>query len=207
MVTNKLDTHLGNTLIPPPTTAIADTSTTSHFLREATNNALLVPATPLHVKLPDGHLISSVGTTSINWTGLPCSATKAHIIPKLNPHSLISIGVLCDHNCTVIFDKHSITITCNNYRILHGTCLPNGLWSLPLHSPQPQANALIPANTQKDLVQWLYAAAFSPSISTFLNAVECNFFTTWLNHTPQFIHRHLCTPIATVKGHLDQQQQ
>ena len=182
LVTNKLDTHLANTLIPSPAMAIADTGTTGHFLREATNNAPLIPATPLHVKLPDGHLISSVGTTSINWTGLPCSATQAHVIPKLNPHYLILIGVLCDHDCTATFDKHNVTITCNNYHILHGTHLPNGLWSLPLHSPQPQANALIPANTQEDLVQWLHAAAVSPSISTFLNAVEHNFFTTWLNN-------------------------
>ena len=185
---------------------IADTGTTGRFLREATNNNPLISATPLHVKLPDGHLISSVGTTSINWKGLPHSVTQAHVIPKLNPHSLISIGVLCNHNCTAIFNKHHITITCNNYHIVHGTHLPNGLWSLPLHSPQPQANALIPSNTQKDLVQWLHAAAFSPSISTFLDAVVCNFFTTWLNlNPPHIICRHLCTPIATVKGHLNQQ--
>ena len=71
MVTNKLDTHVANTLIPSPTTAIADTGTIRHFLGEATNNAPLIPATPLHVKLSDAHLISSIGTTSINWTGLP----------------------------------------------------------------------------------------------------------------------------------------
>ena len=145
MVTNKLDTHLANTLIPSPTTAIADTGTTSHFCGEATNNAPLVPTAPLHVKLPNGHLISSIGTTSINWTGLPHSVTQAHIIPKLNPHSLISIGILCDHDCTVIFDKHNITIKCNNYSILHGIGLPNGLWSLPLHStPLPTATSQCP---------------------------------------------------------------
>ena len=137
MVTNKLDTHLANTLIPSPTTAIADTGTTGHFLKEATNNAPLIPAAPLHVKLPDSHLISSIGTTSINWTGLPRSATQAHIIPKVDPHSLISIGILCDHDCTAIFNKHHMTIECNNHCILHSPCLPNRLWSLPLHSPQP----------------------------------------------------------------------
>ena len=207
MVTNKLDTHVANTLIPSPTTAIADTGTTGHFLREATNIAPLVPEKPLHVKLPDGHLISSVGTTSINWTGLPHRSRKAHVLPELNPHSLISIGVLCDHDCTAIFDKHNVTITRNNYCILHRTRLPNGLWSLPLHSPQPQPNALIPANMQQVLVQWLHAAAFSPSISTFLDTVECIFFMTWPNLMPQIIRRHLRTPIATVKGHLDQQWQ
>ena len=147
------------------------------------------------------------GTTSITWTGLPHSATQAHILPKLDPQSLISIHVLYDHNCTVIFDKHNITIEHNNHHILHSPCLPNGLWSLPLHSPQPQANTLIPANTQKDLVQWLHTAAFSPSISTFLDAVEHNFFTTWPNLASHIICHHLCTPIATAKGHLDQQCQ
>ena len=60
--------------------------------------------------------------------------------------------------------------------LLHPSWNPPTQWTLepttPLHSPQPQTNALIPANTQKDLVQWLHAAAFSPSISTSLNAVE-----------------------------------
>ena len=93
------------------------------------------PPTPLHVKLPDSHLISSIGTTSINWTGLPCSATQAHILPKLDPHSLISINIICDHNCTAIFDKHNVTIKHNNHHILYGPRLPNRLWSLTLHSP------------------------------------------------------------------------
>ena len=71
------------------------------------------------------------------------------------------------------------------------------------HKPMPSSQLTY----KKTFAQWLHAAAFSPSISTFLNSVGCNLFTTWLNLTPQVIHRHLCTPIATVKGHLDQQLQ
>ena len=40
--------------------------------------------------MPNGHHIQSIGTTNINWPTLPHTATKAHILPELNPHSLVS---------------------------------------------------------------------------------------------------------------------
>ena len=155
--------------------------------------------------MPDGHYINSTGTTSIDWPDLPPTARTAHVLPQLDPHSLVSIGVLCDHDCIATFDKKSVQIHQHNKQILHGICLPNGLWSLPLYSPQEQANALFPEQTQRDLIQWLHAAAFSPSISTFLEAVERNFFVTWPNLTPKVIRRYLKPSVATVKGHLNQQ--
>ena len=181
---------------------IADTGTTGHFLREATNNAPLVPATPLHVKLPDGHLISSIGTTSINWTGLPHSPTQAHVTPKLNPHSLILIGILCDHDCTVIFNKHNVTITRKNYCILHGTRLPNGLWSLPLHSTPhnhkpmppyqpthkktlyngsmllPSALASVPLSMQLNETSLPHGRTFPPHYLSILTYSHCNYERT-----------------------------
>ena len=51
------------------------------------------------------------------------------------------------------------------------------------------------------------SAAFSPSISTFLEAIERNFFVTWPNLTPKVIRRYLQPSLATVKGHLNQQRQ
>ena len=157
--------------------------------------------------MPDGHYINSTGTTSIDWPDLPPTARTAHVLPQLDPHSLVSIGVLCDHDCIATFDKKSVQIHRHNKQILHGIRLPNGLWSLPLHSPKEQANALFPEHTQRDLIQWLHAAAFSPSISTFLEAVERNFFVTWPNLTPKVIRRYLKPSVATVKGHLNQQRQ
>ena len=68
-------------------------------------------------------------------------------------------------------------------------------------------NALFSEKTQRDLVQWLHAAAFSPSISTFLEATERNFFVTWPNLTPQVIRWYLQPSLATAKGHLNQQRQ
>ena len=137
----------------------------------------------------------------------PPTARTTHVLPQLDPHSLISIGVLCDHDCIATFHKESVQIHRHNTPILQGPCLPNSLWSLPLYSQQPQANTLFPEQTQRDLIQWLHATAFSPSISTFLEATERNFFVTWPNLTPQVIRRYWQPFFATAKGHLNQQRQ
>ena len=159
--------------------------------------------------MPNGNHIQSSGTTNIPWPNLPNTATKAHILPELNPHSLVSIGVLCDHNCTATFDKHAVTIHCHNQPILTGPRLPNGLWTLPLPQDRTKHHAytLFTPQTQQQLVQWLHAAAFSPSPSTFLDAIQCNFFATWPGLTANIVRRHLTQTDATVKGHLDQQRQ
>ena len=121
----------------------------------------------------------------------------------------MSIGVLCDHDCTATFNKHAVTIHRHNQPILTGPRLPNGLWSLPLQTNHShhQANTLFTPQTQQKLVQWLHAAAFSPSTSTFLNAIQRNFFATWPGLTPESVRRYLPSSEATVKGHLDQQRQ
>ena len=159
--------------------------------------------------MPNSHHIQSISTTNINWPTLPNTATKAHILPELNPHSLVSIGVLYDHNCMATFNKHAVTIHHHNQPILTGPCLPNSLWSLPLQHDQTQhhPNTLVTPKTQQQLVQWLHAAAFSPSPSTFLDTIQCNFFTTWPGLTPDIVQRYLTPSDATVKGHLDQQRQ
>ena len=169
MVTDKLDTHLANTLIPSPTTAIADTGTTGHFLREATNNTPLVPTTPLHVKLPDGHLIGSIGTTSINWTGLPCSAQRLTSFPNSTHTPSFQLA----SSVTMIalrFSKNTTSLS--NATTTASFMEPTYPTDFGAYQPQPQANALVPADTQKDLVQWIHTIAFSPSISTFLDRVE-----------------------------------
>ena len=135
-------------LSPTSPTATADTGTTGHFLCNPPNRWPLQPAPPITVKLPDGHHINSTRTTSIDWPALPPTARTAHVLPQLDPHSLISIGVLCDHDCIATFDKESVQILQHNTPILQGPCLPNGLWSLPLCSQQPQANAQFPKQTQ-----------------------------------------------------------
>ena len=139
--------------------------------------------------MPNGNHIQSSGTTNIPWPNLPNTATKAHILPELNPHSLVSIGVLCDHNCTATFDKHAVTIHRQNQPILTGPRLPNGLWTSlsrktapnttptpSLHHKQnnnwfngfthpPLALALAPSSTQSNATSSQLGPASPPTSS------------------------------------------
>ena len=138
----------------------------------------------------------------------PVPPPKPTSYQNLTLISLVSIGVLCDHNCTATFGKHAVTIHHHNQPILTGPRLPNGLWSLPLPHDRTKHHAytLFTPKTQQQPVQWLQAAAFSPSPSTFLDAIQHNFFATWPGLTTNIVRRHLTQTDATVKGHLDQQR-
>ena len=39
---------------------------------------------------------------------LSSEATEAAVLPKLKSSSLISLGQICDENCTIIFDKENL---------------------------------------------------------------------------------------------------
>ena len=52
---------------------------------------------------------------------LPPAATKAFILPSLKNKSLLSVGQLCNHNCTVEFGKYFCDIKHKNELILKGT--------------------------------------------------------------------------------------
>ena len=61
--------------------------------------------------------------------------------------------------------------------------------------------------TQGDLADFLHIACFSPVISTFLQAVDNNYFTIWPGLTTKLIQKHLTNKIRTAKGHLNQERQ
>jgi hypothetical protein len=64
----------------------------------------------------------------------------AHLFPKLQ-HSLLSIGTLCDHGCTALFNTNNIIIERNGQQIIVGHRHPtNKLWYLDLTQPIQQIN-------------------------------------------------------------------
>ena len=77
----------------------------------------------------------------------------------------------------------------------------------PANQTKHHAYTIFTLKTQQQLVQWFHAAAFSPCPSTFLDAIQRNFFATWPGLTANIVRRHLTQTDATVKGHLDQQRQ
>ena len=84
--------------------AIADAGATGHFVVPGAPVLDIKPATkPLIINLPDGETIRSTHTCRLNLPWLPEEATEAHIVPGLAHTSLMSIKVLCDAGCEVIY--------------------------------------------------------------------------------------------------------
>jgi hypothetical protein len=183
---------LANTMSPTPTivqqTAIADTGASGHYIRS--NNPHIRTygiKTPILVGLPNGAVLQSTSTTcKLALPQLPDNAREAHILPGLTHSSLVSIGKLCDAGCQATFDETKVVITHNNnnnnntlitgHRDLH-----TGLWRLPLQltaSPTTSqlysqlCNNAYQTNNLADLITYLHAAAFSPTPSTWIPAIE-----------------------------------
>jgi hypothetical protein len=208
------------TLLPAqPTTAIADTGCTGHFLqiddhahhRQPTTNGIIV-------QMPNHSRIQATHTCQINIPDLPSKACEAHLFPNL-AHALLSIGLLCDHGCTAIFDKQHVKISYQNAIILKGYRDPDtNLWKVPLQptaQPDPtwilphtkhRANSAYHTSTQTDLITYLHAACGSPVPSTWMKAIRNGHFATWPGLTAKLVKDKLPKSIATVKGHLNRQQ-
>jgi hypothetical protein len=58
----------------------------------------------------------------------------------------------------------------------------------------------------KELINYLYATAFSPVKSTRIKAIKNRNFASWPGLTEHAVEKHLSKSTATVKGHLDQQR-
>jgi hypothetical protein len=63
---------------------------------------------------------------------LPMAARRAHIVPELTSHSLVSIGTLCDAGCDVNFTTTTVTVRHNNAIVMSGTRTPPGLWQFAI---------------------------------------------------------------------------
>ena len=72
----------------------------------------------------NGSSISSTDEGTINLhTNLTTAVQDAYyILPWLCSGSLISVGVLCDHNCPALFSKTSRYISYDNQIVQRGLC-------------------------------------------------------------------------------------
>ena len=146
-------------------------------------------------------------------------ATNTKLFNDLN-HSLISLGQLCDDNCTVIMTKKNLKVIKNNSLILMDTrsTTDDGLWDIPIPQneasekndgpkaknqityPTPTPNSLdIILRTDKrasDLAAYLHAACFLPVTHTFLNAI--NFFSPMPCLNAFFYSKASCSPTTNL---------
>ena len=105
-----------------PSTAIADTGASSHYIRPNDPHVKTnIPQQPITVGLPNGAQLTSTNDgCHLAIPQLPSNAREAHIIPGLTHSSLISIGKLCDSGCIATFNQRDVKITKNNELLLTG---------------------------------------------------------------------------------------
>jgi hypothetical protein len=72
---------------------------------------------------------------------------------------------------------------------------------------QVQCNHTHDNSNQKDLINYLHAASFSPVKSTWITAIKNGNFTSWPGLTEQAVEKHLSKSTSTTKCHLNQQRQ
>jgi hypothetical protein len=70
-----------------------------------------------------------------------------------------------------------------------------------------QCNHAHDNNNQKDLINYLHAACFSPVKSTLITAIKNGNFSTWPGLNEHSVEKYLSKSTTTTKGHLNQQRQ
>jgi len=169
----------------------ADSGATGHYLRTS-DKAILQKLHPTTsgptVRLPDHQLITPTQSGILPIPTLHDFACTAHIYPKLQSASLLSIGQLCDNDCTALFTKHDLKIlNKHNNLILTGhRNLSDGLWDIDLtsnYTPCPTTTSLNIImrfdKTKKELAQYYHACVGSPVQSSFIAAIANGNFITW----------------------------
>jgi deoxyxylulose-5-phosphate synthase len=128
-------------LLKPHETAILDSGCTGHFLLvNATCLNKFESQNPLTVRLPNGATMESTHTASLDIPELNKSASIAHIFPRMENHSLLSVGQLCNEGYSVTFRIDTVTIyNSQNVQILKGVRgLDTGLWRNNLRKENQQ---------------------------------------------------------------------
>jgi hypothetical protein len=93
---------------------------------------------PLEVCLPNGAIIASTYTVTLNIPSLPHAYIQAHILPGLAQHSLLYVGEMSDSDCAMAFTATKVTVTNGGSKILTGQRdKESGLWRAPLETNLP----------------------------------------------------------------------
>ncbi|GKZ00135.1 hypothetical protein MPSEU_000966800 [Mayamaea pseudoterrestris] len=189
----------------PTFTLIADSGASAHFVTVSAPILNKIATThPLAIQTPNGTLMHSTHEATLNIPGLPESATKAHIVPALSTHSLLSLGTLCDAGCLISFDKERVLVHYQEELILSGArCPTTGLWQMELPAPLPQS-ALTTIGDPKlpELLKFYHASLGSPSLRTLEAALSKGLLPHFPGLTASNLPQHPPASIAMHKGHM-----
>jgi hypothetical protein len=113
--------------------------------------------------MPNGTTIQSSHTCNLLLTDLPHQARQGHILHGLVHNSIISVGQLCDNECSVTFTYDQVMVSRKGKVVMYGSRDPKSrLWRVNLNQKlKPdiaQCNHAHDNNNQKDLIIYLHAA-------------------------------------------------
>jgi hypothetical protein len=192
-----------------------DSGCTGHFLLVTAPCLNKVKSrNPLTVRLPNGATIESSHTADLDIPELNATASKAHVFPGMEHHSLLSVGQLCDEGYIFTFQRDTVTI-CNSEssKLLSGPRYDTtGLWRINLKQTNkpildPIANNVYELRNTGALVHYLHKALFSPTKAAMLQAVKHGHLITWPGLTEGAINKHLKLTPTTAMGHMNQRRQ
>jgi len=195
-----------NTQVHNAIECIVDSGCTKHYIRQDPQLQEQTTDDPLDVMLPNGDLMSSSKSTTLN---IPYSSTegkKAHIFDALSSGNLLSVGQLCDDGYKVTFTKDKVLFSKNAKEQFSGKRkLVNGMWTVQFPY---KANIILPYKPLGDAIKFMHAACFSPCVSTWCQAIDAGYFSTWPGLTSKRVRQFIPqNTIPTVKGHLTQEKQ
>jgi hypothetical protein len=123
--------------------------------------------------------------------------------------SLLSVGQLCDHGCTAVFEHDTVTVYFKDEVLFTGTRSreTNYLWYINNNKPQePLLHAMQAINQSAkaaDLVAFAHASFFSPPMATLKSALHRNYISNFPGLTIKSLQRNPPNLTATVKGRLN----
>jgi hypothetical protein len=173
-IDDKLD-HFALSLDCNPTTSNATTYDTAILDSECTSNFLPAAAPRsdkqaahvlLNMNMHNGTTIQSSTICNLLLTDMPPQARHANILPGLVHNSLISVGKLCDNECSVTFTQDQVTDSKNGKNVMYGSWDPKSrLWRVTYQLVQPYSwtgNQILqrPLNCRTLFNQQIFSNAF-----------------------------------------------
>jgi hypothetical protein len=167
---------------------------------------------PPNVNMPNGMSIQLSHTSDLLLSAFPHQARKSHISPGLVDNSLISVGQLCDSGCEVTFTRDKVEVKKGGQCIMPGLRdSQSRLWRVNLKEStklahKAECNHAHDNINQKELINYLHAACFSPVILTWIQAIKNGNFTSWPGLTEQAVEKLLSKSTAKVNGHINHER-
>ena len=174
---------------------IPDTGCSGHYIMTSDPvSNLKIALHPLEVTLPNKQIIKSTHTGLLDIPELPITARECHIFPDLGSGSLLSIGLLCDHDVEVLFLKTKVQVFYQGKEILTGRRdYTNGLWTIPMSAPTIKINTC-----QSVSLNTAHTTADTNREDNIGQTLTCNAVTTTVTQTiaerVAFYHAALFSP-------------